>query len=190
MPRIPFTDHPQLAILDILQPGDTAIDATVGNGHDTLFLAEAVNGTGKVYGFDIQQAALDNTRRQLEQNNLADRVSLFHTGHERMAELVPKTEHGQVKAIMFNLGYLPGSDKIHTTRTDTTLMALDTAIQLLSPGGRLSVLAYTGHEGGQQEADAVRHWAVQLPAEDFSVSLEIPPTKRGNPPVLIIVEKQ
>ncbi|KAF6619321.1 SAM-dependent methyltransferase [Paenibacillus jamilae] len=150
-----------------VQPGDTAIDATVGTGADTLFLAKAAGKRGRVYGFDIQQAALDYARRRLEEDSSSSlaEVSLLLQGHEQMREAVPDLLHGKVAAVMFNLGYLPseGADLTVITHTDSTLVALEAALHLLRPRGILTAVLYPGHAGGREEAEAVLQWASALP---------------------------
>ena len=153
--RKPLTRVAHEILEQHLQPGDLAIDATAGNGHDTLFLARAVVPGGRVYTFDIQPQALQQTRVRLEGEGVADRVTLFHAGHEAMMELVPESAHGHIAAVVFNLGYLPGSDKQTTTLTETTLEALQHSTALLAPSGLLSVLAYRHHPGGRKESEAV-----------------------------------
>jgi len=169
-----------------LAPGDIAIDATVGNGHDTLFLAREVGESGTVYGFDIQEAALDTAYRRLQAEGLEGRVSLYHAGHEAMAVVLPESVWGRVAAVMFNLGYLPGGDKQRVTGIHTTLAALEQALSLLAPGGAISVLAYTGHSGGRQEADAVKGWAMSLPADHYQVSIEMPKSLASAPEWVLI----
>ena len=111
--------------------GDTVIDATMGNGHDTLFLCSLVGETGKVYAFDIQRDAVEATRSRLTAAGMADRAELLCIGHEKMAGKVP----GPVKAVVFNLGWLPGGDHQITTRTETTLQAVRQALELLCVSG-------------------------------------------------------
>ena len=118
-------------ISSCVSDGDRVIDATCGNGHDTLFLAKIVGEKGKVFSFDIQPEALVNTRRLLEANNLADRVHLIQSGHERMDSHV----HEKVAAVMFNLGYLPGGNHKIITRPDTTVEALAKACSCCAPAG-------------------------------------------------------
>lgn len=177
------------ALTEILGDGDLAIDATVGNGHDTLFLARAVGEGGTVYGFDIQEAALESAWRRLDEAGVADRVSLYHAGHEAMMALLPESLRERVRAVMFNLGYLPGGDKQRTTRYATTLAALEQARELLAPGGAISVLAYTGHAGGREEAEAVKAWARSLAADYYAVSVTVPPSLGGNAPEWILVRR-
>lgn len=141
-----------------LHPGDRAIDATAGNGHDALFLAQQVGAQGGVYAFDVQEQALQSTRERLTAAGLDGIVTLCHSGHEAMLQTVPGDWPGTVGAITFNLGYLPGSDKQTSTQADSTLQALTQATRLLRSGGLLSILAYRGHPGGQHEADAVAAW--------------------------------
>ena len=152
-----------LDVAAVVGPGDLAIDATAGNGHDTLFLAERVGSAGQVYALDIQATALEHTRRRVAAAGLADRVRLVHLGHEQLCKAVPEAAHGHVAAVMFNLGYLPGSDRRYRTGTDTTLAALDQAAACLRPGGVLTVIAYPGHTGGRAETEAVQQWMRRHP---------------------------
>jgi 16S rRNA C1402 N4-methylase RsmH len=177
------------ALKAILGEGALTIDATVGNGYDTCFLASLVGERGKVYGFDIQEAALDTAYRRLRQEGLAGRVSLYHAGHEAMAVVLPPSLQGQVKAVLFNLGYLPGGDKRRTTAIATTLAAMEQARQLLAPGGAISVLAYTGHPGGREEAEAVKAWAAALAPDYYEVAVTVPPSKNGNAPEWVWVQR-
>ena len=141
-----------------LQPGDIAIDATAGNGHDTLFLAHRVGQTGEVHAYDIQAEALQATRRRLDEAGCAGRVQLHPASHSRLLHTLPADYRGRVAAVVFNLGYLPGGDRHTTTQSDSTLAALEQALALLRPGGVLSILAYRGHPGGREEARAVADW--------------------------------
>ncbi|MEB4781334.1 class I SAM-dependent methyltransferase [Paenibacillus polymyxa] len=176
-----------------VQPGDTAIDATVGTGADTLFLAKAAGKRGRVYGFDIQQAALDYARRRLEEDtssSLAE-VSLLLQGHEQMREAVPDLLHGKVAAVMFNLGYLPseGADLTVITHTDSTLVALEAALHLLRPRGILTAVLYPGHAGGREEAEAVLQWASALPVSSGQ-SIIYRQLQRDASPYVVAVEKK
>ena len=150
----------------LLKPGDLAIDATVGNGHDTVFLAQRIGATGHVHGFDIQHDALLHARQHLDKEAPGANVELHLAGHETMDRHLPGAMAASTAAIVFNLGYLPGADKSVTTRASTTLAALQLAWgTYLRPGGVLSVLCYPGHPGGQKEADAVEQWLADLGAK-------------------------
>lgn len=181
----------ELAAQRIL-PGDVCIDATAGNGVDTLFLAKAAGSGGMVHAFDIQETALQNTLERLSRE-----LSMRYTGiqlhlasHDRMPELVPAEQHGQVAAIMFNLGYLPGSDHTVITRPDTTLPALQAALALLRSGGVLTIAIYPGHEGGREEAAAVEAWAAGLAQKEYQVLCYRFLNQQNNPPYLLAVEKR
>mgnify|MGYP001364845713 CR=1 FL=1 len=173
-----------------IQPGDIVIDATVGNGHDTCFLAECVGPAGKVYGFDIQSLALNRAAARLEQQNLSERVQLFLDGHEKMRQHIPVEHHGAIRAVMFNLGYLPGSDKSVTTQADTTIAALEEALRILMPGGLISIVIYSGHAAGKIEQSALYHWASQLDQQTLQVAIYQFLNQKGNPPSLMALEKQ
>lgn len=177
------------SILQVVHPGDTVIDATTGNGHDTLFLAQAVGRQGKVYGFDIQQSALDLTYQRLQQHHAESQVCLFHAGHEMIPILIPQQEQTQIRAVMFNLGYLPGGDKSRITGPATTLAAAAAAVQMLMPGGRITLLAYTGHAGGREECDAIAAWAGTLPREHYQVSTGSSHHPLGPAPRLFVIER-
>lgn len=143
--------------------GRHAVDATAGNGHDTLFLAQLVgeNG-GRVAAFDIQAEAITATQKRLEKNGFAGLADLFLCGHEKMAEVLPATWRGDVCAIFFNLGYLPRSSHEVKTRAKTTLPALCAAWELLAPGGFISLAVYTRHSGGFEESEKVEKWLNEM----------------------------
>jgi predicted methyltransferase len=173
-----------------IQQDDIVIDATMGNGNDTLFLRELVGVHGKVYGFDIQQKALEKTsERVTEKFDDASNVVFFQQTHADMLKCIPQINHGSVSAIMFNLGYLPGSDHSLVTRAESTLLALEAALYLLIKGGLITIIIYPGHPGGHEEADQVRAWANQLPQNSFQVLLYQFLNQRNDPPFLIAVRK-
>ena len=146
---------------EILSPGDRAVDATAGNGNDTLFLAECVGADGKVWAFDVQAAALTATHARLAAAGCAERVELVHAGHETLATHLPAEEKGRLAAVFFNLGYLPHGDHGLITRGETTLAALRMLTDWIRPGGHLSLLVYPGHPGGAVEAQMVRKWIAE-----------------------------
>ena len=173
-----------------ISSGDWTVDATAGNGHDTRFLAETVGPHGRVWAFDVQRRALRSTRERLARHDLADRVSLLERSHEDMREALPTEARGHVQAVMFNLGYLPGSDKRCITRPSSTLLALKEATSLLSEGGVLTVVCYSGHTGGMEETEAVLGWAEGLAQERFRVLSYHFINQKNDPPHLLIVERQ
>lgn len=146
------------AVRAVVRAGERVIDGTVGNGHDTLFLAGLVGGRGKVYGFDIQEEAIARTRERLREAGVpAESLILVHGGHQSVGRVVREP----VAAAMFNLGYLPGGDREVTTCPGSTVEAIEQVRLLLRPGGVLSVVCYRGHPGGAEEAGAVCRWADQ-----------------------------
>lgn len=172
-------------IAEVLQTGQNAVDATLGNGHDALFLAQRVGIEGGLWGFDVQSAALQRSReRLLAQAALPERGGLFQCCHSAMASLVTESVH----AVMFNLGYLPGADHECITTTAATLQALAAAVQLLALGGRMTVMCYPGHPGGDEETAAVLEWARGL-AEDWDVVLYQKWATRRPAPMLLGIGK-
>ncbi len=148
-----------------VRPGDTVVDATMGNGKDTQFLCELAGESGRVYAFDVQAEAVTRTRERLAQAGLIERATLLLAGHETMALHVPSG----VQAVMFNLGWLPGAAHAVTTRTDTTLAAVDAAVALLAPGGIVTVCIYPGHEEGTRELHALTDYAAGLSVQRYNV---------------------
>ena len=132
-----------------------AVDATCGNGHDALWLAEVCD---RVYAFDIQPEAVKTTAELLGAHNRSGKVELFCESHANMKSRVPE----KAAVIVFNLGYLPGGDKEITTHTESTLCALQAALELLRVDGLLCVTVYWGHPSGREEREAVLRWAKNL----------------------------
>lgn len=158
------TELAHLLLHQSLNSGDWALDATVGNGHDTLFLAKSVGRSGRVFGFDVQATAIAATAIRVEEH---PQVTLFHAGHETLADHLPKD--GQLAGAMFNLGYLPGGPREIMTHADTTLAGLGQVLERLKIGGLLTLVLYPGHSGGDSEAEAVRAFAKSL-GEEFVVA--------------------
>ena len=191
MQPISLVNVAHILIKEVLYPGDIAIDATVGNGHDTLFLAEQVSPSGRVFGFDIQQTAIDSTRAKANARwkMLPVNLTLIHASHADMAEKIPAHYHGNISAIMFNLGYLPGGDKSIITRTDTTVTALTIAKRMLSSNGIITVMAYPGHPGGDLETDQVKSWCKQLDEDQFKISIIYSSENKESAPKLFVIRK-
>ncbi|MCT1228240.1 methyltransferase domain-containing protein [Lactococcus lactis] len=181
---------------DIIKTNDVVVDATMGNGYDTQFLAEL---GANVYAFDVQEEALNATEKRLDdagiknqifEKNLSNlltepSVNLVLSGHENLSEYVKEP----IKAAIFNLGYLPKTDKSVVTKADTTLTALDALTNQLVVGGRIAIMIYYGHEGGMEEKDAVIKWTSSLPQKDWEVTSYAPLNQIHTPPILVLIEK-
>ncbi len=190
------TEIAHMLVERVVKTGDLVVDATAGNGHDTLFLANLVGPTGRVIGFDIQESAIQSTYCVVSHLH---QVSLVHDGHENMTAVVqdlikdpsdkdsPDTSSG-VAAVMFNLGYLPGGSKTVTTQPETTLSALDQALVLLRPAGLVTLVLYPGHAGGADESSAVRAHVDNL-GPDFSIARYHRIKSRKPAPELLVVER-
>ena len=149
----------------VIQEGDTVIDATLGNGHDTVMLAELVGESGHVIGFDIQPDAVERTAARLQEAGLLNRCKLYAEGHQNIANRVNRP----VKAAVFNLGWLPGGDKSVTTLWETTHTAISSALSLLVDGGVCTVCAYPGHDEGDRERFALMDWLSTLRPQEYNV---------------------
>lgn len=186
---LPLTEIAHAEVRKVLNAGDLALDATCGNGHDTLFLARLVGLAGTVWAMDRQAEAIARVRARLDAESITH-VQLLEGCHSRLGESLAPDAAGRIAAVMFNLGYLPSGDHAVVTRSATTIPALAAAATLLRRGGVLSVLAYTGHPGGEEEAEAVRSWTEGLPADEFETERIAPGDPRSRPPVLFVIHRK
>ncbi len=150
-----------------LNQGDTAVDFTMGNGNDTLFLAQTVGANGHVYAFDIQEQALLQTKDRLELNGVADRVTLIKDSHHFAENYITK----KFDAGVFNLGYLPGGDKTLTTKCETTRCAVLSALKLMKDGGILLIAVYPGHAEGEREGDMLHALFSELDRRQYCAAV-------------------
>ncbi len=153
-------------ILTHLHTGDTAVDFTMGNGYDTEFLSKTVGERGKVFAFDIQSTAVESTKKHLCEVGCPENYTLIHDSHHRVREYVK----GEIRAGMFNLGYLPGGDKSITTMRETTLPAIAEAVSMLGRDSILSVAVYPGHAEGEAEGRLVCEYLSTLDRYRYSVA--------------------
>jgi hypothetical protein len=188
-PDIPMLRGPvplsHLFIRRFIREGDRVVDATCGNGNDTLLLAELVGSGGRVWAFDIQQQAISRTSARLSQAGLDDRVETVLAGHEAMAEHVA----GAVSLVVFNLGYLPGGLRIVITRPETSLAGLMQSLEILKPGGILLVTVYPGHDGAAGEQQVVESWTAGLDQRFFHAWRMGQTNANPTAPYLLLVQK-
>lgn len=149
-----------------VQDGDLCIDATMGNGNDTLLLSRLCGSTGKVLAFDIQEQALNATRERLDTANAPDNYTLLLESHANLAQYA---EPGSVNCIVFNFGYLPGGNHALATRGETSVQALSQALILLKKGGMISLCIYSGGDSGFEERDQILAWLKQLDSHKYLV---------------------
>jgi hypothetical protein len=173
----------------LLKPGDHVVDATCGNGHDTLFLVHLLSQfspQGFVTALDTQLQAIENTRHILSthiSNDFLDHVSL----HQQCHSVFPTyLEKGSVALIVYNLGYLPGGDKALTTSSSTTQSSLAAALSLIKPGGAISITCYPGHEAGKLEEDMVLNFAASLNPQEWSACHHVWLNRRQAPSLVLL----
>ena len=177
--------YAQTLLKSAVHEGNVAVDATAGNGHDTLFLAQLVGDDGFVYAFDVQKQAVDATLHRLLDHALEHRALVLNDGHENVAKYVNKPVAGAI----FNLGYLPGSDHEIITRPNTTIQALESLLKLLKVGGIIVLVIYHGHEGGKEERDEVIRFVSELPQKYIHVLRYEFLNQKNDPPFVIALEK-
>ena len=172
----------------VIVPGVSVVDATVGNGGDTVLLAQLVGETGAVFGFDIQEEALKRTKEKLLLTGLLDRVRLFNTSHENANKNIPANV--SLSAAVFNLGYLPSGNKKVTTTSTSTLKAIEELLPRLKIGGILLVMVYWGHPEGSVEKESLLDWLPQLSQKEFDVLQYQFINQKNAPPFLLVIEKK
>lgn len=172
-------------IRERVEEGETVIDATMGNGNDTYFLAQMVKEKGKVIAFDVQRQALEKTKERLEKEDAARQVELRLVSHEQIAEL-----NDPVGAIMFNLGYLPGGDKGITTQADSTIRAIQAGLSLLRKGGIMTIMVYWGHAAGEIEKHEVESFCQNLDQRAYLVLKYQYVNQQNHAPFLIAIERR
>lgn len=170
----------------VIKAGDTACDCTAGNGNDTFFLASLVGENGKVYAFDVQKKAIENTEKKLKENGLIGRVSLINTGHEKVDEYVKE----KVKLFIFNLGYLPKLSHEITTKAGTTLEAVKKCMKLLLKNGVIIINVYYGHANGKEEKKTLEEFCQKINQKEFNVFKLFFMNQVNNPPELICIERR
>jgi hypothetical protein len=92
---------------------------------------------------------------------------LYQSSH---SEMTAHAAEKSITAIMFNLGYLPGENHVTTTKTESTLKALESAMSLIKPHGVISVVCYPGHPEGAEEAGEVESWLSSQTASAWQIA--------------------
>lgn len=162
-----------------------AVDATAGNGWDSLFLAQNIPDDAVLYAFDVQASALKSTRELLCKYNVYNKVKLIEDSHENLSMHIA----GSLDIVMFNLGYLPGNDHTITTSADSTVRAIKQALSLLNYGGFATVIAYPGHETGLVEYQQVNKLLKSLPTKNYAVNCWAGINTAKPSPILYVIEK-
>ena len=175
-----------MLLKEYINKNGVVIDATMGNGYDTIFLANLVGEKGRVISFDIQKRAIENSKRRLEKNKLMDRVEIIEDGHENLDKYIDK----KIDAIIFNLGYLPGANKSITTKRTTTITAFKKGLNYLKIGGIIVLVIYTGHPGGIEELNAVLDFASSLDQNNYNVLRYNFINQQSSPQVLAVISRK
>ncbi len=173
-------------IRDHVKEGDICIDATAGNGNDTQLLCELVGESGKVFAFDIQEQAVANTKKRLEDAGLAGRAEVMLESHTKMRAYAGE---GTVSCIVFNFGYLPGGDHNLATRKDTSIEAIQEGLSLLRKGGMMSLCIYSGGDSGFEEKDAILEELKNLDGKKYLVIKSEYFNRPNNPPMPVMILK-
>ncbi|WP_096202608.1 class I SAM-dependent methyltransferase [Bacillus sp. FJAT-45350] len=171
-------------------PGDIAVDCTAGNGHDTAFLATLTGKEGHVYSFDVQETAIVATKKRLEEQELDGQVTLFCKGHEELSQSIPEDDLKRIKGSIFNLGYLPGSDKTIVTQPTTTLSAINQLFEHMPKEGLIILVIYHGHDEGKLERDVVLDYVNNIDQKEAHVLQYKFTNQTNNPPFIVAIEKR
>lgn len=172
----------ELFMKSFVKEGYKVIDATLGNGYDSLKLCELVGSSGKVYSFDIQKEAIENSKKKLQDYR---NIKLILDSHENLSKYIEE----KIDFIIYNLGYLPGGDKTITTKASTTIESLKVAFKLLADNGVIGIVVYPGHKTGNEELKEIDIFLRGIDQRQFSVVKFDYINQINNPPVLYFIEK-
>lgn len=169
-----------------IKRGDIVIDATAGNGHDTKYMAELVKKEGRVYAFDIQKDAIINTQKLLKEKNLNLRCKLINDSHSNLDNHIEE----KVKAVIFNLGYLPGGNKNIITKAKSTIKALKISLKKLKKDGIVILVIYSGHPGGKEEKNKIIKYCSNLNHKIYNVFNYNFLNQPTPPPEIVAIKKR
>ncbi len=156
----------QQLLAGTVKPGGLYVDATCGNGHDTLFLCRLAGPEGHVIGLDIQPMAVQATNTLLAQNGM-DRIGqAILADHRDLLRFAPA---GSADCVMFNFGWLPGAAHTVHSQAEASVAAVRAALEALKPGGVLSAVLYSGKVIGRSEKQAVLDYLQGLPLTRYTV---------------------
>jgi len=184
---LPFA---RLLLEKAVSTGDYAVDATAGNGHDTLFLTKLVGEEGHVFSFDIQEQAINETKKRLQANDTDHLATLFLNSHDQLKELLPAECHGKVTGAVFNLGYLPGGDKQVVTMSHSTIAAIEQLLDIMAVEGIIVIVVYHGHPEGAIEKNELMKYVTNLPQDKTHVLHYGFMNQVNAPPFIIAIEKR
>lgn len=169
---------------EVIDKNSIVVDATCGNGNDTLFLAKT--SAKKIYAFDIQKQAIDNTEKLLSENNLREKCEIILDSHSNFDSYIEE----KIRAVVFNLGYLPNADHKITTVATTTLAAVSKFLEKLEIGGRIVIVVYWGHENGKVEKELLLEKLSKLNQKEVEVLIYQFINQKNNAPFVIALEKK
>lgn len=169
--------------------GECVIDATCGNGNDTLFLSKLVGDSGRVYAFDIQEQAINNSKNLLNENGKTN-VTFIQDNHANLNKYIAEHGEKEIGAAIFNLGYLPRSDKEIITKGDSSIKAINSILSLLKKDGLIVLVVYHGHEGGAEEKEMILKHVIQLDQKDYSVLQYGFINQKNKPPFILAIQKR
>lgn len=174
----------------ILIAGDTAIDATCGNGHDTIFLAKILNDErSTLFAIDIQEDAIKKTEDSFKNELPSPQLSIKFV-NQCHSSFPQEIQPHSVKLIVYNLGYLPKGDKALTTLTESTLKSIESAKNLICDGGVISITCYPGHDEGLKEEEALLDYFAQWNRFEWNCSYHRWVNRFRGPTLLLIQKKQ
>lgn len=182
-------DYAHYLIMQTVAKGETVIDATCGNGNDTLFLSNHVGVEGHVLAFDIQKEAIANTMKRLEETT-QNNVTLIQDSHENINQYILPDLRGHIGGAIFNLGYLPKSDKSVITKAGSTVAAISEILPVLKKNGLVVLVVYHGHEGGKDEKNTVIDYVINLDQNKFKVLRYGYINQKNDPPFILAIQKR
>lgn len=185
-PVLQFAHH---LLEESVEKGDFVVDATCGNGHDSIFLSDLIGEKGRVLSFDIQKQAIQTTKQKLIQDERTN-VTLIHDSHENLYDYLSIQKGVEVGGAIFNLGYLPRSDKTIVTEGKSTLKAIQILLDYLKKDRLIVLVVYHGHEGGKDEKEMLLKYMLHLDQKKYNVLRYGFINQKNNPPFILAIQKK
>jgi len=185
----PILKYAHHLLQESVHKGETVIDATCGNGHDSLFLSDLVGMDGQVLAFDVQEQAIRSTKEKLIKQERTN-VTLIHDSHENITEYLILQRNNKIGGAIFNLGYLPRSDKAIVTKGESTVQGIGTILEYLKTNGLIVIVVYHGHKGGKEEKEILLKYLLHLDQKEYNVLQYGFINQKNDPPFILAIQKK
>lgn len=155
------------------------LDATCGRGNDSLKLLNKIGEEGFLYACDIQDEAVESSNKILIEAGY-NNYKIYKISHEYIFDYISE----EIEFIIYNLGYLPKSDKSITTKADSTIKSIEKGLTKISKTGMIVIVSYLGHKESFEERDKLSDYLKNLNQKKYKVEKIEFFNQLNNPPII------